>query len=110
MFPACPFPSFLSLLLKSSPLYFGPQQLPELHYMWVEHHILGEPQQVEVVVVQALEDWAKDWSLLRFGRSWQDRGWRSSEEELVGRSVLALGLRGAAESPWIYFSLELSQK
>ena len=95
MFPACPFPSFLSLLLKSSPLYFGPQQLPELHYMWVEHHILGEPQQVEVVVVQAPR---------------QDRGWKSSEEELVGRSVLALGLRGAAESPWIYFSLDLSQK
>ena len=78
--------------------------------MWAEHHILGELQQVEVVVVEALEDWAKDSSLLRFGWSWQDRGWRSSEEELVDRSVLALGLRGAAESPWIYFSLELSQK
>ena len=51
--------------------------------------------------MEALEDWAKDSSLLRFGWSWQDRGWRSSEEELVGRSVLALGLRGAAESPWI---------
>ena len=110
MFPACPFPFFLSLLLKSSPLYFVPQQLPELHYMWVEHHILGELQQVEVVVVEALEHCAKDWSLLCFGRSWQDRGWRSSEEELVGRSVLARGLRCAAESPWVYFLSELSQK
>ena len=61
--------------------------------------------------MEALEGWAKDSSLLRFfGWSWQDRGWRSSEEELVGRSVLALGLRGAVESPWIYFSSELSQK
>ena len=78
--------------------------------MWVEHHILGELQQVEVVVVEALEDCAKNWSPPRFGRSWQDRGWRSSEEELVGRSVLSLGLRGAAESPWIYFSSGFSQK
>ena len=79
--------------------------------MWAEHHILGELQQVEVVVVEALEGWAKDSSLLRFfGWSWQGRCWRRSEEELVDRSVLALGLRGAAESPWIYFSLELSQK
>ena len=78
--------------------------------MWAEHHILGELQQVEVVVVEALEGWAKDSSLLRFGWSWQDRGWRSSEEELVDRSVLALGLRGAVESPWIYISSELSQK
>ena len=75
--------------------------------MWAEHQILGEPQQVEVVVVEALEDCLKDWS---FGRSWQDRGWRSSAGELVGRSVLARGLRGAAESPWVYFSSELSQK
>ena len=75
--------------------------------MRAEHHNLGELQQVEVVVVEALEDWAKDSSL---GRSWQDRGWRRSEEELVGRLVLALGLRGAAESPWINFSSELSQK